>query len=128
MKKYAPMVVRVGIALVVLWFGIQQILHPESWVLLLPEWTSMSGLSPVTLIYLNGAFEFVSGLALLFGFYTRWVALAVALHLADIAYTVGYNDVFVRDIGLTFSALSTFLNGADEWTLDYKFKENPDGF
>ncbi len=118
MKKYAPVVVRVGIALVVLWFGVEQILHPEMWVFLLPTWTTMLGLSPTVLIYLNGAFELVVGTALIAGIATRYTALIIALHLFDIAYTVGYGDVAVRDVGLALSAVSIFLNGRDDWSLD----------
>jgi uncharacterized membrane protein YphA (DoxX/SURF4 family) len=116
--KYAPVVVRVGIALVVLWFGQQQLSNPVPWLGVLPEWTKSLPVSQIGLIYFNGWFEIVTGLALLAGFYTRWVALLIALHLLDITITVGYGGVGARDLGLTLAAFGTFFYGRDKLSVD----------
>ncbi len=115
---YAPAIVRIGISLVVLWFGFQQMQNPLSWLSVLPEWTQSLPISQVALIYLNAWFEIVFGLLLLVGFYTRPVALLVALHLLDITFTVGYGAIGVRDFGLTLSAIAIFANGYDKLSVD----------
>ncbi|MDD5357028.1 MAG: DoxX family protein [Candidatus Pacebacteria bacterium] len=118
MKKYAPLVLRVGISLVVLWFGFQQLLHPQMWVRILPAWTASLPFTPLTLIAINSWFEIIFGLALLVGFQTRIVAFLVALHIFHIAYTLGYGAVGVRDFGLGMAALSMAMGEPNELSLD----------
>lgn len=118
MKKFAPLILRVGLALVFLWFGSQQVMHPEAWVGLIPEWvTSFSGLYALHVVYSNGAFEIIFGLCLLVGYFTRVAAFLLSIHLIGIIFSVGYNDVGVRDFGLLMSTISVFLNGPDEFSL-----------
>jgi uncharacterized membrane protein YphA (DoxX/SURF4 family) len=119
MKNFAPILLRVGVALVFLWFGQEQLLHTSSWVSFVPTWiTSMSGISAVTLVHFNGAFEIVFGFCLIFGYFTRVTALLLALHMLDITFTVGYNQIGVRDFGLSIAAISVFLYGVDYWCID----------
>jgi uncharacterized membrane protein YphA (DoxX/SURF4 family) len=123
LSKYAPVVIRVGVALVVLWFGWSQVTNPAQWLGVLPEWTKSLPVGQINLIYLNGWTELFLGLLLLVGFYTRFVALIVALHLLNITITVGYNAIGVRDFGLTLAAVSIFLKGHDMWSVDHIFEK-----
>ena len=119
MQIFAPAVVRIGLALVVLWFGSQQLLDAEAWTGLIPEIvTNLSGLEASQVVLFNGVFEIIFGLCLLVGFYTEIISLFLALHMMVITFTVGYNDVGVRDFGLSMAAISTFLHGVDDYTLD----------
>lgn len=119
MKCSAPTVVRVALSIVFLWFGSQQLLHTSMWTSLIPqEAMSLSGMSAELLVHLNGSFEIVFGLCMLLGFFTRISALLLGLHLLGIMFTIGYNSVGVRDFGLSFATLSTFLYGPDCWSLD----------
>ena len=119
MKSSAPIILRIGLSLVFLWFGSQQLLHASMWVGLIPEWVlSLSQLSAATWVLFNGAFEIVFGLCLLAGYFTRITALLLAFHLLGIIFTVGYNDIGVRDFGLSMAAISIFLYGNDSWCLD----------
>ena len=116
MQKAAPVVLRIGLALVFLWFGFAQLLHTSMWLGLIPKWvTGMSGLQAVTLVHFNGAFEIVFGICLLFGFFTRVVTLLFALHMIHIALTLvaasGLTAISVRDLGLSFAAVTLFLLG-----------------
>jgi len=105
-------------SLVILWFGVEQIIDPNSWIGFLPSWTTSLPISQIHFIYFNGAFEVVFGTFLLIGFYTRIVAIVLALHLLDIAYTVGYNAIGIRDLGLALSTAAIFLYGADAFSFD----------
>jgi uncharacterized membrane protein YphA (DoxX/SURF4 family) len=125
MKMFAPAVLRIGLSLVFLWFGTEQILHTSMWTSLIPGWiTSLSGMSAATLVHCNGAFEIVFGLCLMAGYYTRVTALLLALHMFHIALTVGYSSIGVRDFGLSLATTSVFLYGADFWSLDTFGKKN----
>lgn len=117
LSAYAPIVVRIGISLVFLWFGSSQIGNPEAWVRLLPDWTSFLPFEPATLIQANGIFEIVFGALLLLGVYVRPVALLLALHMFNIVFTVGYNGIGVRDFGLAMATTAIFLYGADRFSL-----------
>jgi uncharacterized membrane protein YphA (DoxX/SURF4 family) len=118
-KIYAPAVLRIGIALVFLWFGFTQLGNPEPWTQLIPESvTSMTGLEATTLVLFNGAFEVVFGLCLLFGFFTHISALLLAFHMLSITFTVGYNAIGVRDFGLSMAAIALFLLGPHHFSVD----------
>lgn len=128
MKNFAPVVLRVGLSLVFLWFGTEQISNTEVWTGLIPEWiTSVSGFPPASLVLFNGIFEILFGLLLLLGIFTRTTSLVLALHLFSIMFTVGYNDVGVRDFGLAMATLAVFLNGPDLWCGGKFFVPRHDG-
>jgi uncharacterized membrane protein YphA (DoxX/SURF4 family) len=114
-------------SIIVLWFGIQQLMNPAQWTIFLPSWAGSLPISAVTFVLLNGWVECTFGLLLIAGFYTRIIALLLALHLYGIAFTLGYNAIGVRDFGLSTALLSVFFYGPDTWSLDRKFlKKNPE--
>ncbi len=124
MKKYASTVLRIGLALVFVWFGFQQLSNTAMWVKMIPQMViDLSGLTAQTLVHFNGAFEVVFGLALLIGFHTRIVALFLALHILDITLVVGYNAIGVRDFGLSLATIAVFLHGTSPLSLDTYFSE-----
>jgi uncharacterized membrane protein YphA (DoxX/SURF4 family) len=123
MQKTAPIVLRIGMALVVLWFGVQQLLDPSIWTGYLPTWTSSLPIGAVTFVLLNGWFECTFGLLLIAGFYTRFVALLLSLHLYGIAATLGLGELGVRDFGLATGLLSVFFYGQDVWSVDTFFSK-----
>jgi uncharacterized membrane protein YphA (DoxX/SURF4 family) len=115
---FAPAVVRMGLSLVFLWFGYSQLTDTAVWIFWLPEWTAGLPLAAETLVRLNGGAEILLGALLLLGFYTRPVALLLALHMVSIVVSVGYNAIGVRDFGLMLATVSVFLHGHDRFTLD----------
>lgn len=123
MRNLAPIVLRIGLSLVVLWFGVEQIIDVRSWLGFLPAWTAALPISQTGIIYLNGAFEIIFGGCMLLGLYTRFVAIFLALHLFDITYVVGYDAIGVRDFGLAIGVASVFLFGDDTFSLDTFFKK-----
>ncbi len=117
-SSYAPVVLRLALAGVYLWFGSSQLLNTGMWLGIVPSWaTGLSGLSASTIVHLNGVFEIIAGVLLVFGLYVRWVALFLFLHMIPIAASLGLSSIAVRDTGLTFATLSIALYGNDRWSL-----------
>ena len=121
-KEYAPIVLRISLSLVFLWFGLTSIFNYESLVGYLPEFTYSLQISLQSIMLLNGIFEIVLGTLLIIGLFTRIVAFILFLHILLIMFSLGYNDVAVRDFGLALAAFSVSLYGADKWCLDKKLK------
>ncbi|MDB5254742.1 MAG: hypothetical protein JWL92_118 [Candidatus Nomurabacteria bacterium] len=118
-KPYSPTILRIGLALVFLWFGTSQIIDPVAWFGFVPESAAtLTGLTIANLVFLNGLFEIVFGTALLFGLFTRLSAFLLFVHILDIALIVGLDSIGIRDLGLSVATFAVFLNGADMLTLD----------
>jgi len=137
-KEYSVTIIRIGLALVLIWFGVSQLVQPDYFLGYLPSWAfppadtmqgmhfRMMGIVPVeavTLIALNGMLDLSLGILLLVGFYTRIAALAAALHIFSISLSLGYNDVAVRDYGLALAALSLAFSGAGRLSFDERSKK-----
>ncbi len=123
LKKYAPIILRLGTALLFLWFGINQLFDSSSWISFLPSWTSSLPISQNSFVLINGGFETVLGIMLLIGFATRISALLLSLHLLGIVSTLGYNDLMIRDLALSIATFTIFMHGTDEWCLEEKLKK-----
>jgi uncharacterized membrane protein YphA (DoxX/SURF4 family) len=117
-KKFAPVVLRYGLVFVFLWFGTSQLRNQTMWTYLVPSWATAFGLSAVTIVKLNGAFEVLFGILLLVGWHIRIVAGLLFLHLLVIASSLGFSPIGVRDIGLSLATLSIALHGADIFSYD----------
>lgn len=111
---------RVGLALVFIWFAINQIGHVGNWIGVVPAWAKILFGSGTAVVYLNAWFEICCAVLLLVGLQTRWIGLILCLHLIQIASGFGLSATGVRDFGLAFAALALFLNGAGAWSLDKK--------
>lgn len=123
MQRYpegAAILIRLAVSIVFLWFGLNQLFDTASFMSFVPTWVYGLPVSVTTFVFLNGAFETIFGLALLLGVFVRPVAFLLALHLVGIAFSVGYGDIFIRDLGLAVATFSVFLSGADNWCLDKK--------
>src|SRR3989338_5178714 len=136
-KDYSIFIVRMSLALVLLWFGISQLINPESFLGYIPQWMyehpqQMMHEHPLQLMHnipkpsvhvvltFNGIADTLLGLLLLMGFYTRLTAFIAALHLLSIGFSLGYNDIAIRDFGLSLMALSVVFSGAGILSLDNK--------
>lgn len=101
---------RLGLAVVFLWFGFSQLLDSLRWVYLVPDWAvNLVHLPPAMIVLGNGAFEVVFGGLLAMGILVRISALILGLHLALIAFDLGVSAVGVRDFGLVISSLALAL-------------------
>lgn len=92
---------RLGLATLFLWFGFSQLLDGPNWIGWVPTWaTSLTGLSPELIVIGNGSFEILSGALLALGFFVRYAAILLGLHLLVLVFDIGLNDIGVRDFGL----------------------------
>ncbi len=122
LSSFTPVMLRLSISLLFLWFGINQIFNPLMFFGYLPDFILLSDFAGMVVL-LNGIFELVFAVLLLIGFFTRPVALLLSLHLLSIAITLGYNDIAVRDLVLALAAFSIFLQGPDQWCVDAWLKK-----
>jgi len=60
-KEYAPLILRIGISLVFIWFGLTQIFNQSSLATYLPQFAYDLPVEPSTILLLNGIFETVLG-------------------------------------------------------------------
>lgn len=118
LEKSGPIVLRIGLALVFLWFGFSQLFNPAQWTGFLPSFLGLLPISLVKFVLLNGWFEIIGGVMIFLGAYTRPVALLLALHLFGITLTIGWNALGVRDFGLAVATLVIFMQGAGNLSLD----------
>jgi len=118
-KDYSVAIIRISLALVLLWFGIDELRHPEYWVGFFPPWlTPLLPVSSDAFLAFNGLVEITIGALLLIGFYARVFGAIACLHLLFIAAAVGYNDIAIRDLGLAAMALSLVFSGAGNLSID----------
>ena len=125
-KEFAPIVLRIGLALVLLWFGISQLVMPDNWVGWLPSWLPSFGLEPTTHVFINGGIETLLALSILAGLFTRAAATLAAVHMLAVVIAVvsvsGFDATAVRDVGVFVGIVAVALYGSDVWSLDTKRK------
>lgn len=123
LAKWSPIVLRVVLSLVFLYFAFAQFTNTNSWIGFVPEGVLIGGLTARTVVLMNAFLELIFGVLLLIGLFTRVSALILSLHLFGIAFSLGWNDLAVRDFGLACATLSVFLHGPDQWCLDTKMNK-----
>lgn len=117
-EKYAPVILRIGIAAVFLYFGISQLVTPEAFIGWLPKEVSMLPISPRTFVILNGGFEILAGSLLALGMFRRIAALLLGLHLLGITFTIGFTEIGMRDLGLSIATLTIVMIRNDYYSLE----------
>jgi len=119
LKDYSSLILRLGLGLTLLWFGITSILEPEVWSSLVP---SFIPIQPITAVILLAIFQVIISILIILGLFTRLVALLMALSLIPIILSLGYNDVAIRDFAILMAAISLAMSGSNKLSLDSKFK------
>lgn len=115
MERYAPAVLRIGLAMFLFWFGFSQLMNPADWLSWVPNWaTNLTGIDADDIVYMNGTFEVTAGILLAIGLWTRVVALIAALHLFVIVIDIGLSAIGVRDFGLAVALLSLGMMGGKD--------------
>src|SRR5512143_514655 len=101
----SQLVLRIGLAVVFVWFGIDKFIQPQYWIdAWMPLWAQQAaqgiGMSTTNAIFLIGIFEVLVAISLATGFFSRLFAAGALVFLIVIFATVGPNLIVVRDIGL----------------------------
>ena len=103
-------ILRLGLAVVFLWFGFSQLFDGVAWVSWVPEWaTALIPIPPAMIVLLNGLLEVILGTLLAANILVRPIALLLTLHLALITFEIGATAIGVRDLGLTLATLALFF-------------------
>ena len=103
-------ILRLGLAVMFLWFGLSQLMDGISWVSWVPEWAvNLFHVPPAMIVLLNGAFETIGGALLALNIWTRFAAIILALHLFVITAEIGMTGIGVRDFGLATATFALFF-------------------
>ena len=112
-KQY-PLVMRIFLGFVLLWFGVSEIFDPKYFSGYIPQ--IIAGAFPqsvLVLVQIHGVTLFLLSLCLFFRFHLRYSGILILLILLSIILGLisisGFNEIVVRDIGLFGLALSIWL-------------------
>ena len=109
--RYSNLFLRLGLAAVFIWFGVDKFLHPEYW---LSAWIPQSALSLASkvgiggtdVVYAVGVFELLVGASVLSNVFIKIFSVLALLFLTTVLFTFGISEVLIRDIGLMGGLLS----------------------
>jgi uncharacterized membrane protein YphA (DoxX/SURF4 family) len=106
-------ILRLGLAVVFLYFGISQILDQSRWIYLVPDRFLDFNISEILkskIVFLNGIFDKFIALSLISGLFIRIFSLLGFIHLLSITiFSLGFGPSGIRDLGLSFAMLSLFF-------------------
>jgi uncharacterized membrane protein YphA (DoxX/SURF4 family) len=106
-------ILRLGLAIVFLYFGISQILDQSRWIYLVPDRFFIFYINEVLkskLIFINGIFDLIIALSLISGIFIRIFSILGFIHLLSITiFSLGFEPSGIRDLGLAFAMLSLFF-------------------
>ena len=114
-------VLRIGISLVFLWFGVNQILRPDAFLGWLPDWVFNLPVSEQVVVQVHGFAEAFLAAALAIGVLTRVSAILLAGQLLAILASIialGSMEIAIRDFGILVGTLAVAIRGADPLALD----------
>lgn len=112
--KYSNLALRLSLAAVFLWFGVDKFFHPEYWFnAWVPQsvaavWASI-GLRPMDIVYVSAVFEILVGVSLITNIFVLFFSGVSILFLISVMFFSGFSEVIVRDIGLMGAFLSLML-------------------
>ncbi|MEK7582589.1 MAG: DoxX family membrane protein [Patescibacteria group bacterium] len=103
--KLSNLILRLCLAAVFLWFGIDKFIHPNYWI---DAWLPQSvvaisesiGLGSKEFMYLNGIIEVLIGVSLISTLLMRVFAPIGILILIGVMVFHGFNEILIRDLGL----------------------------
>lgn len=122
MKKFAekyPLVMRVFLGFVLLWFGVNEVLDSEYWSGYVPPLVASVLPFKVNLfVQMHGVVLSLLALSLFFNLYIRYTGfMVIGVLLSIIGGLImidGFNEIVVRDIGLFGLALAIWFHSFKE--------------
>ncbi len=112
--RYSQILLRIGLAAVYFWFGIDKFVQPEYWIdAWMPVWAQQGvqtiGMSPANAVIFIGIFEVLVATSLITGFFMRAFAALAGIFLLMTLIVHGLNAVLVRDVGLIFALAALMI-------------------
>jgi len=105
MNNRAKWFIRIGLAFVFVYFGIDKLVNPINWLGYIPAW--IETIVPLRQFVLaNGILEIILGLGLLYKKTLRLAANIIILFLVGVIISLGLDEVIARDVGLLFMAIA----------------------
>ena len=112
--KYSNLFLRLGLAFVFIWFGIDKFIHPIYWI---NAWFPQSaadllssfGFDENSFMIAAAVFEILVGVSILSGIFIKFFTALAIIFLVVIFFFFGFNEVLVRDIGLIGGLLALFF-------------------
>ncbi|OGN01287.1 MAG: hypothetical protein A3I26_02240 [Candidatus Yanofskybacteria bacterium RIFCSPLOWO2_02_FULL_43_10] len=109
--RYSNIALRLSLAVVFFWFGIDKFFHPEYWVnAWVPQSISLFAadfkIRPIDIIYVSGVFEILVGTSLATNIFIVLFSSLAVLFLGGIIFFNGFSEILIRDIGLMGALLS----------------------
>lgn len=103
--RYSNIFLRLGLAAVFIWFGVDKFLNPQYW---LSSWIPQSalsvaskvGVSGIDFVYASGVFELLVGASVLSNIFVKVFSVLALIFLITVLLTFGISEVLIRDIGL----------------------------
>ena len=106
-------ILRFGLSIVFLYFGISQILDQSKWIYLVPDKFFNFYINEVLkskLVFVNGIFDVIIALSLLSGIFLKIFSILGFIHLVSITiFSLGFTPSGIRDLGLAFAVLALFF-------------------
>ncbi len=122
MSFYGILILRVGLGIVFLYFGFNQIIEPKAWIDLVPSIFS-NFVNLKIFIYLNGIFDLIIGICLILGLFIKIISLLGFLHLISIfLFSLKFTPSGIRDLGLAFAILSLYFLDEDRFNIKNFFR------
>lgn len=119
------LILRIGIGLVFLLFGIDKLANPSHWVIYIPaDFGHDLDLDMRLVLKFQGMVELLTGIHMLAGLQTRVAASAAAVILLLIIFFLGWDPVTIRDLGLLGACLALVTVGPGPWSVDAVIKGN----
>lgn len=105
-------VLRFAVGSVLLWFGLDKIVHPSSWAPLLPAWLSpfAGRFGAASVLAVAGSLELLIGCVLATGRLIRAASAAAGLYLLGSVFSGGITVTSVRDLALVGACLALFAH------------------
>lgn len=113
--RASHLALRIGLAVVFMWFGIDKFIDPVHWLGWVPQSVQNIltgiGMSGQNFILLNGIFEVLVAVSLLSGYFIRIFATValVFLVVVTLVHITGATEIIVRDVGLIGGMLALVL-------------------
>jgi len=120
MEDYGKLILRIGLGIVFLYFGISQLIAPQRWIDLIPEvkFIYLNDIFKQKIVLINGVFDCLIGICFILGLLIKIVSLLATLHLISIfLFSLGFTPSGFRDLGLALASLSLFFLGEGRFKL-----------